>query len=157
MSDIVYLTEEGLNKLKAEINQLKFVERPKVAKQISEAREKGDLSENAEYDAAKEAQSHLELKISKLEDVLMKARVLNPADIDTSKVSIFTEVEIKNVKLNKVMKYRLVSENEANLKEAKISVTSPVGKGLLGKKVGDIAEIHTPGGIVQFEILSITI
>ena len=153
----VYLTEEGLKKLKDEISHLINVERPKISKMIAEARDKGDLSENAEYDAAKEAQGMLENKIAKLQETLNNARVIDDKNIDCSEVRIFTAVEIKNLKNNSVVKYTLVSENEANLKAGKISVTSPIGKGLLGKKIGDIADITVPSGKIQFEIINIEI
>ena len=155
MSQITYLTEEGLKKLREELNHLKSVERPKISAQIAEARDKGDLSENAEYDAAKEAQGLLELKISKMEDLLANARLVDETNMDTSKVFILSKVKIKNMALNKVMEYTLVAENEADLKSGKISVDSPIGKGLLGKKVGDIAEIKVPSGVMKFEILDI--
>lgn len=156
MAEVSYYTKEGLEKLKNELNHLKTKERSEISKQIAEAREKGDLSENAEYDAAKEAQGMLELKISKMEETLAKARILDDSDIDTSKVLVLSTVEIKNLKNNAVMKYTLVAESEADLKAKKISVTSPIGKGLLGKSEGDTAKVETPNGIVEFEILSIT-
>lgn len=155
MSHTNYFTPEGLKKLQDELKQLKTVERPKISKQIAEARDKGDLSENAEYDAAKEAQGLLELKISKLEDVISNARIIDESQLDTHRVSILTRVKIKNIANKVEMEYTIVSENEANLKEKKISIDSPIGKGLLGKSVGDIAEVKTPSGIVKFEILSI--
>lgn len=156
MSQVSYYTKEGLDKLKEELNYLKTKERAEISQQIAEAREKGDLSENAEYDAAKEAQGMLELKISKLEETLANARILNDSDLDTSKALVLSTVEIKNKKNGAVMKYTLVAESEANLKEKKISVTSPIGKGLLGKKKGESAKVETPNGVVEFEILSIT-
>ena len=156
MSDSILLTKEGLEKLRKELNDLKSVQRPEIARQIAEAREKGDLSENAEYDAAKEAQGMLELKINKLEDTLAKARVIDERLVDTSKVSLLSTVEIENQSNKRVMKYTLVSESEADLKQGKISTSSPVGKGLMGKKVGEIAEIQTPGGLVKFKILNIS-
>ena len=156
MSQTNYYTEEGLNKLKNELKQMKAVERPKISAQIAEARDKGDLSENAEYDAAKEAQGLLEMKIAKLETLIANARIIDESQLDTSKALILSTVEIKNKSNGAIMKYTLVAEQEANLKEKKISVDSPIGKGLLGKKKGDIAEIKTPGGIMQFEILNIT-
>jgi transcription elongation factor GreA len=155
MSHTNYFTPEGLKKLQDELKQLKTVERPKISKQIAEARDKGDLSENAEYDAAKEAQGLLELKISKLEDVVSNARIIDESQLDTHRVSILTRVKIKNTANKVEMEYTLVSENEADLKEKKISIDSPIGKGLLGKSVGDIAEVKTPSGIIKFEILSI--
>jgi transcription elongation factor GreA len=156
MSQISYYTHEGLEKLKAELLNLERVERPNATKAVAEAREKGDLSENAEYDAAREAQGLLELKISKLKDVLANARLVDESQIDLSKVSILTSVKIKNLKNGATMKYTLVAENEANLKEMKISIDSPIGKGLLGKKVGDKVDISVPAGIIPFEIIEIT-
>ena len=156
MSNITYLTEEGLLRLQAEINQLKNVERPSISAQIAEARDKGDLSENAEYDAAKEAQGLLEMKISKLETVLSNARLIDNSTMDNSKVFILSNVKIRNVANNMEMEYLLVAENEADLKAKKISIDSPIGKGLLGKKQGDIADVQTPNGIIQFEIIEIT-
>ena len=154
---ITYMSREGYEKLKAELDVLKSVERQKVARQIAEAREKGDLSENAEYDAAKEAQGLLELKINQLEEILANARVINEADLDSSKVVILSTVKIKNPKTKKEVEYTLVSESEADLKAGKISVNSPIGQGLLGKKVGDSVVIKTPGGELNFEILDIRI
>lgn len=155
MSDIKYYTEEGLTTLKEELKQLESVERPKVSQQIAEARDKGDLSENAEYDAAKEAQGLLEAKIAKLKNVVANARILDESQLDTSKVLILSKVTIKNVKNGMQVQYTLVAENEADLKAKKISIDSPIGKGLLGKKVGEIADVQTPGGVVQFEIIDI--
>lgn len=140
-----------------ELKQLKTVERPKISKAIGEARDKGDLSENAEYDAAKDAQGHLEFRIAKLEETIGNARVLDESKIDTSKVSALCAVRIKNLKTNKEMKYKLVSEKEANLKEGKISVKSPIGAALLRKEVGDVVDVKVPAGILQLEILEITI
>ena len=154
---ITYMSREGYEKLKSEIDNLKSIERQKVARQIAEAREKGDLSENAEYDAAKEAQGLLELKINQLEEILANARVVNEADLDSSKVVILSTVKIKNTKTKKDVEYTLVSESEADLKAGKISVNSPIGQGLLGKKVGDKVVIITPGGEFNFEILDIWI
>jgi len=156
MSKISYYTEEGLNKLKEELNELKVRGRAEIARQIAEARDKGDLSENAEYDAAKDAQGLLELKISKLEEVISNARILNESTIDTSQVSILSKVKIKNKKNGMEVVYLLVSEEEADLKQGKISVQSPIGKGLLGKKVGQSAEIKVPAGSVEFEIIQIS-
>ena len=156
MSSVSYYTAEGLKKLKAELEHMKNVERPKISQQIGEARDKGDLSENAEYDAAKEAQGMLEMKISKLEDTLAGARVLDTANIDLSKVGVLTKVKLKNVTNGATMVYSLVAEKEADIKQSKISVSSPIGKGLLGKKVGEIAEIQEPRGVMSFEILEIT-
>lgn len=157
MSTIAYYTEEGLKKLKDELQQLKTVERKSVIRQISEARDKGDLSENAEYDAAKDAQGLLELKISKLEDIIFNARIVDSSLLDISKVSILTTVKIKNLKNNVEMKYTIVAENEADLKAGKISIDSPIGKGLLGKKVGDKVDVTVPAGIIPFQIMEITI
>jgi transcription elongation factor GreA len=156
MSDISYYTKEGLDKLKAELKHMKTVLRPSISEQIGEAIDKGDLSENAEYDAAKEAQGLLEAKINKLENVVSNARVLDDSDLDTSKALILSNVKIKNVSNGMELTYTLVAENEADLKAKKISVDSPIGKGLLGKSVGEIADIQVPNGIMQFEILEIT-
>lgn len=156
MSQINYYTKEGLKKLKDELHDMKTVQRPSISNQIAEARDKGDLSENAEYDAAKEAQGLLEMKISKLEAIISNARVMDTTNMDTSKVFILSKVKIKNVTNGMVMEYMLVAENEANLKEKKISVDSPIGKGLLGKKQGEIADIQTPNGIMQFEVIEIS-
>lgn len=155
MSQVSYFTKEGLEKLKQELNDLKGRGRSEMAKAIQEARDKGDLSENAEYDAAKDAQGLLELKISKLEQILGNARVLDESQIDLSKVQPLTTVKIKNLANGAVMAYTLVSEKEADLKNGRISVSSPIGSGLLGKKVGEIAEITIPSGIVKFEIVEI--
>ncbi len=155
MSKINYLTAEGLQKLKDEINHLERVERPKISQQIAEARDKGDLSENAEYDAAKEAQGMMEAKLAKLKNDLANSRLIDDSKIDNSKVLILSIVKIKNVANGMEVEYTLVAQNEADLKQRKISIDSPIGKGLLGKKVGDIAEITTPGGIMKFEILNI--
>lgn len=155
MSNFSYYTKEGFDKLRNELNELKTKGRTAMAAQIAEARDKGDLSENAEYDAAKDAQGLLELKISKLENVVANARVMDETHVDTSIVSVMTKVKIKNLKTNSTMQYTLVSEEEANLALMKISVSSPIGKGLLGKKVGDKAEINVPAGKVEFEILEI--
>lgn len=152
---ISYYTKEGLDKLKKELEHMKSVERPKISQQIAEARDKGDLSENAEYDAAKEAQGLLEMKISKLEDTLANARLMDASKLDTSKVMVLATVTIKNTKNGAVMKYKLVSESEADLKSGKISINSPIGKGLTGKKVGDTADIQTPAGVMTFEVVDI--
>lgn len=154
---INYYTAEGLQKLKDELNDLRTRGRADMSKQIAEARDKGDLSENAEYDAAKEAQGLLELKIKKLEIAVGNARVLDESDVDTSKVSIMTTVTIKNKKNGMQMKYQLVAEEEADLKANKISVQSPIGKGLLGKKKGEIATVKAPAGDIEFEIIEIAI
>ena len=151
-----YYTPEGLKKLKDELHQLKTVQRPSISEQIAEARDKGDLSENAEYDAAKEAQGILEMKISKLETIVSNARLIDEGQMDNSKVFILSKVLIKNQTNGMEIEYTLVAENEADLKLRKISIESPIGKGLLGKKIGDIAEIQTPGGIMNFEIISIS-
>jgi transcription elongation factor GreA len=156
MAKVQYYTAEALDKLKAELHHLKIQGRSDMAKQIAEARDKGDLSENAEYDAAKDAQGLLELKISKLEEVVANARVLDESTIDLSKVSIYSIVKIKNTKNGATVSYTIVSEEEADLKTGKISVSSPFGKGLLGKKVGDLAEIQAPAGKMEFEILDIS-
>jgi transcription elongation factor GreA len=156
MSQVSYYTEEGLQKLKDELHQMKSVERPNITRQIAEARDKGDLSENAEYDAAKEAQGLLEAKIAKLEVLLANARVIDESQIDVSKVFILSKVKIKNLNSGAVIEYTLVSEKEASLAEKKISVDSPIGKGLLGKAVGEIAEVKVPAGVVKFEILEIS-
>lgn len=157
MSEIAYLTEEGLKKLKDELDRLVGIERPNISKQIAEARDKGDLSENAEYDAAKEAQGLLEMKIAKLQETVRNARVIDPKEIDTETVQILNRVTLKNIKTGALMEYTIVSESEANLKEKKISINTPIAKGLLGKKVGAIAEIQVPNGIVSFEIVNIAI
>jgi transcription elongation factor GreA len=156
MSNITYLTEEGLKKLQDELNHLKSVERPSISRQIAEARDKGDLSENAEYDAAKDAQGLLEMKISKLEALVANARLVDESKLDLSKVSVLSKVKVRNKKTNQEFTYTLVAETEADLKAAKISVSSPIGKGLLGKQKGDLAEVTTPGGMLEFEILDIT-
>ena len=150
------ITKRGAELLKEELHRLKHVERPSVINAISEARAQGDLSENAEYDAAKDAQGLLELKISKLEEVVSNARVLDESTIDLTKVSIYSIVEIRNTKNNATVKYTIVSEEEADLRAGKISVSSPFGKGLLGKKVGDLAEITAPAGKLEFEIMSLS-
>lgn len=155
MSNFSYYTKEGLQKLKDELHEMKSVQRPAISQQIAEARDKGDLSENAEYDAAKEAQGMLEAKIAKLENLLANARLVDETQIDNSKVYILSVVRIKNLNNNAEMEYTLVAENEADLAQKKISVESPIGKGLLGKAVGDIAEVQVPAGMVKFEILEI--
>ncbi len=152
-----YYSKEGLQKLKDELERMKSVDRPNISKQIAEARDKGDLSENAEYDAAKEAQGLLEMKISKLEDTVANARLLDSSKVDTSKVMVLSTVKIRNTANKMEMNYTLVSESEADLKAGKISVNSPIGKGLVGKKVGDKAEIQVPSGVMTFEILEISI
>ena len=156
MSNVSYYTAEGLKKLKAELNHYRDVERPKASQAIAEARDKGDLSENAEYDAAKEAQGLLEMKISKLENIVANARLIDESQLDTSKVLVLSSVKLKNQNNGMEMTYKLVAESEADLKSGKISVNSPIGKGLLGKKVGDTAEITVPSGAIKFEILEMT-
>ena len=155
MSKYSYITKEGLAKLKEELDQLMNVERPAISKLIAEARDKGDLSENAEYDAAKDAQGMLEMKISKLKDIIATSRIIDESKIDTNKVQILNKVTIKNKQNNATMVYTLVSESEASLKEGKISVNTPIARGLLGKKVGDIVDITVPSGIIPFEIIEI--
>ncbi len=157
MSEVVYLTEEGLKKLKEEIEHLTMVERPKISKQIAEARDKGDLSENAEYDAAKEAQGMMEMKIAQLQATLRNAKIVSESMIDTSHVQIMNKVKLKNVQNGSITEYTIVSEREANLKERKISVETPIAQGLMGKKKGDKVDIQVPAGTVTFEILDITI
>lgn len=156
MSKYSYVTEEGLQKLKDELDQLMNVERPSISKMIAEARDKGDLSENAEYDAAKDAQGMLEMKIARLQETLANTRILDESKIDTSRVQILNKVTILNKKTNANMEYTIVSESEANLKAGKISVNTPIAKGLLGKKVGDIVEINVPSGTLLFEVISIS-
>lgn len=156
MSKVSYYSAEGLKKLKGELNHLKDVERPQASQAIGEARDKGDLSENAEYDAAKEAQGLLEMKISKLEETMSNARVINESQLDTSKALIHSNVKIKNKSNGQEMTYKLVAQTEADLKSGKISVNSPIGQGLLGKKVGDHAEIKVPNGTITFEVVEIT-
>ena len=155
MSEVSYYTKEGLKKLKDELNHLKDIERPKASNAIAEERDKGDLSENAEYDAAKEAQGMLEMKISKMEDIVANARLIDESQLDLSKVLVLSKVKIKNLNNQMEMNYTLVAESEADLKSGKISVNSPIGKGLLGKKVGEVAEVTVPNGTLKFEIISI--
>ncbi len=156
MSDIIYITEDGLQKLKEELDQLRLVERPMISKMIAEARDKGDLSENAEYAAAKEAQGMLEMKISKMENIITRSRIIDESKIDTSTVRLLNKVKIKNKTNNSVMEYQIVPESEANFKLGKIAVSSPIAMGLIGKKVGDSVQIKVPSGIIPFEILSIS-
>jgi transcription elongation factor GreA len=156
MSDTIYITEEGLQKLKEELDQLRNIERPLISRQIADARDKGDLSENAEYSAAKEAQGLLEMKISRLEDIVSRSRVLDGSKIDTSSIRILNKVQIRNKANKNVMEYQIVPESEANIKIGKIAVNSPIAQGLLGKKVGDVVEIKVPSGLIQFEIVSIS-
>ena len=157
MANISYYTKEGLDKLKAELSTLKSKGRSDIAKQIAEARDKGDLSENAEYDAAKDAQGHLEAKIAQLENLMSNARLLDESKVDTSSVSILSKVTIKNKKNGASFTYMLVSEEEADLKTGKISTQSPLGKGLLGKKIGETAKVKTPAGEIEFEVVNITV
>jgi len=156
MSKIHYLTAEGLEKLKAEFQQLISVERPSISKQIAEARDKGDLSENAEYDAAKEAQGLLELKISKLEDMIANARIIDESRINTTHVQIMNKVKLKNLSNDSVVEYTLVGETEANLREGKLAAATPIGRALIGKKKGDVVEVNVPSGVLKFEILEIS-
>lgn len=157
MSKISFMTQDGLNKIKKELDQLVNVERPAISQQIADARDKGDLSENAEYHAAKEAQGMLELRISKLQDQLVNSRILDVSQIDTNKVQILNRVKIKNTSSNAVMEYHIVPESEADLKAGKISITTPIAQGLLGKKVGDVVSVKVPSGEIGFEILGISI
>jgi transcription elongation factor GreA len=157
MSEVIYVTVEGLQKLKEELDQLRNVERPSISRQIADARDKGDLSENAEYAAAKEAQGMLELRISKLEDIVARSRILDESKIDTSFVRLLNRVKIRNKSNNSVMEYLIVPESEANFKLGKIAVSSPIAQGLIGKKVGDIVKIKVPSGTIPFEIISISI
>jgi transcription elongation factor GreA len=156
MSKIIYVTEEGLQKLRAESEQLKNVERSAISRQIAEARDKGDLSENAEYDAAKEAQGLLEMRIAKLESTIANARIIDESRIDLSQVQILTKVKIKNVVTKAVMEYLLVAETEANLKEGKLAVGTPIAQALLGKKKGDVVEVTVPSGVMKLEIIDIS-
>jgi transcription elongation factor GreA len=157
MSEVIYVTVEGLQKLKEELDQLRNVERPSISRQIADARDKGDLSENAEYAAAKEAQGMLELKISKLEDIVARSRILDESKIDISSVRLLNRVKIRNKSNDSVMEYLIVPESEANFKLGKIAVSSPIAQGLIGKKVGDKVQIKVPSGIIEYEIISISI
>ena len=157
MAEINYVSKETLDQMREELTQLKTTGRAEIARQIAEAREKGDLRENAEYDAAKEAQGHHESKIAQLEAVIASARILDAKDIDTSKVSVLSKVKLTNLKTKKTVEYQIVSEKEADLKVGKISVTSPIGKGLLGKAIGEVAEVTAPGGLLKFKIENISI
>ena len=157
MSEVLYVTEDGLVKLKEELEQLRTVERPMISRSIADARDKGDLSENAEYAAAKEAQVMLEVKISKLEDIIARSRVLDESKIDTSTVRILNKVKIRNKVNNTVMEYQLVPESEANLKLGKLAVSSPIAQGIIGKKVGEIVQVKVPSGVIPFEIIAISI
>jgi transcription elongation factor GreA len=156
MAKTTYVTEEGLRKLKEELNHLQSVERPAISRQIAEARDKGDLSENAEYDAAKEAQGMLEMRIAKLQDTIHNSRIIDPDKINTSSVQILNIVKIKNLANKATMQYQIVAESEADLKAGKISIDTPIAKGLLGKKVGDVVEVEVPNGKMKFEILEIS-
>jgi transcription elongation factor GreA len=157
MSEVIYVTEEGLQKLKEELDQLRKEERPMISRQIADARDKGDLSENAEYHAAKEAQGMLEMRISKLEDIVARSRIIDETKIDNKTVRILNKVKIRNKTNNSVMEYQLVPESEANFKQGKIAVSSPIAQGLIGKKVGDMVEIKVPSGVIPFEVVSISI
>ena len=157
MAQASYMTEEGLANLKKDLEQLTLVERPSISQQIAEARDKGDLSENAEYDAAKEAQGLLEMRIARMEDMVAKARIIDESKIDTSHVQILNKVKIKNIKNSQQVEYMLVSESEADIKSGKISVATPIARGLLGKEVGDVVEIKVPSGVMSFEIMEISL
>ena len=157
MGKVTFITQEGLNKLKKELEHLMTVERPAISKQIGKAIEKGDISENAEYDAAKDAQGMLEAKIAQLRGKIANARIIDESKIDTSAVQILNKVTIKNKKNNAIMQYTIVSEHEADLKSGKISIETPIAKGLLGKKVGDVVDIQVPSGIIPFEIIDIAL
>ena len=156
MAKVSYVTEEGLAKMKKELEQMINIDRPAISRQIAEARDKGDLSENAEYDAAKDAQGMLEARIHKLEETIRHSRVLDESRVDTSSIQILNKVKLKNLKNNAVVEYILVSESEANLKEGKIAITTPIGKGLVGKKKGNVVDIQVPAGKMQFEVLEIS-
>jgi transcription elongation factor GreA len=157
MSEVLYVTEDGLQKLKEELNQLRTVERPAISKLIAEARDKGDLSENAEYAAAKEAQGMLEMKISKLDDIIARSRIIDGSKIDTTTVRILNKVKIRNKVNNTIMEYQLVPESEANLKLGKLAISSPIAQGIIGKKVGQIVQVKVPAGIIPFEIIAISV
>jgi transcription elongation factor GreA len=157
MIKVSYITEEGFQRLKHELDHLVGVERPSISKQIAEARDKGDLSENAEYEAAKEAQGMLEMKISKLQDLIASSRIMDGSRIDTEHIQIMNRIKIRNTKNNATMEYMIVSDNEADLKQGKIAVSTPIAKGLLGKHVGDLVEIKVPSGVIPFEIIEISI
>lgn len=156
MSEVLYVTEEGLQKMKDELEQLRSVERPLISRLLADAKEKGDLTENAEYAAAKEAQGMLEMKIAKLEDIIARSRIIDESKIDKSTVRILNKVKIRNKKNNSIMEYRLVPESEANFKLGKIAINSPIALGLIGKKVGDSVEIKVPSGVIPYEIISIS-
>jgi transcription elongation factor GreA len=157
MGKVTYMTDEGLKKLKEELNHLMGVERPKISQQIAEARDKGDLSENAEYDAAKEAQGLLEMKIAKLQELLRNARIIDESKIDTDSIQMLNTVKIKNLKFNKEFVYTIVPENEADISKGRIAVGAPIAQGLIGKKVGDVVKIKVPSGEMEFEILDISL
>jgi len=157
MSEVIYVTEEGLHKLKEELDQLRNIERPLISRQIADARDKGDLSENAEYSAAKEAQGMLEMKISKLQDIVARSRIIDETKIDILTVRILNKVKIRNMSNNSIKEYQLVPESEADFKLGKIAVSSPIAQGLLGKKVGELVKIKVPSGIIPFEIITISI
>jgi transcription elongation factor GreA len=157
MIKVSYITEDGFHRLKNELDHLVSVERPSISKQIAEARDKGDLSENAEYEAAKEAQGMLEMKISKLQDLIASSRIMDGSKIDTETIQIMNRIKIRNTKNNSTMEYMIVSDNEADLKQGKIAVSTPIAKGLLGKRVGDLVEIKVPSGVIPFEIIEISI
>lgn len=157
MSEVLYVTEEGLQKMKDELEQLRTVERPLISKLLADAKDKGDLTENAEYAAAKEAQGMLEMKIAKIEDVIARSRIIDESKIDKFTVRILNKVKIRNKKNNSIMEYQLVPESEANFKQGKIAINSPIALGLIGKKVGDIVEITVPSGVIPFEIISISV
>ena len=157
MSDVIYITEEGLQRMTAELNHLRMVERPNISRQLADARDKGDLTENAEYSAAKEAQAMLEMKISRLEDIIARSRLIDESRVDTTTVRLLNKVKIKNKNNNIVMEYQLVPESEANFKERKIAINSPIAIGLIGRRVGETVDIKVPSGIIPFEILSISI
>jgi transcription elongation factor GreA len=157
MTKVSYITEDGFQRLKHELDHLVGVERPSISKQIAEARDKGDLSENAEYEAAKEAQGMLEMKISKLQDLIASSRIMDGSRIDTEHIQIMNRIKIRNTKNNATMEYMIVSDNEADLKQGKIAVSTPIAKGLLGKRVGDLVEIKVPSGVIPFEIIEISI
>lgn len=156
MADVIYITEEGLENLKKELDQLRLVERPAISKLISDARDKGDLTENAEYSAAKEAQGLLEMKIAKLEDTIIRSRIIDESRIDTTTVRILNKVKIKNNSTNKVMEYQIVPESEANIKLGKIAVNSPIAMGLIGRKAGETVQIKVPSGLITIEIISVS-
>jgi len=157
MAEIIYVTEDGLQKLKEELDQLRNVERPMLSRQIADARDKGDLSENAEYAASKEAQGMLEMKINRLEDIVTRSRIIDETKVDIDTVRILNRVKIRNRKTNSLMEYQLVPESEANFKQGKIAVSSPIAQGLLGKKVGDIVQITVPSGVIPFEVVEISL